>query len=129
MYLLDTNICIYFTRGRSERLRARMREMLPVGLAMSAITYGELSVGSRHSADPAGDTKLLNALVQVVPVKPFDRAAADAYGMLARSVGVQRKSFDRLIAAHALALGDILVTNNEADFADIPGLKVENWTI
>ena len=41
----------------------------------------------------------------------------------------KRRSFDRLIAAQELALDVILVTDNEKDFADIPGLKVENWTV
>ena len=40
-----------------------------------------------------------------------------------------RDRFDQLIAAHALALGITPATNNEADFADISGLKVENWTL
>jgi tRNA(fMet)-specific endonuclease VapC len=41
---------------------------------------------------------------------------------------MRRSSFDRLIAAHALALGFVLVTNNEKHFIDVPGLRVENWT-
>lgn len=106
-----------------------MRQAIGDGLCMSAITYGELAVGSRNSSDPAGDRKLLDALVQIVTVQPFDRLAADTYGALARLKGVQRRSFDRLIAAHALSLDLTLITNNQADFADIPGLRTENWTL
>jgi tRNA(fMet)-specific endonuclease VapC len=40
----------------------------------------------------------------------------------------RRASYDRLIAAHALSLDLTLITNNEGDFADVPGLRVENWT-
>ena len=39
------------------------------------------------------------------------------------------EALDRLLAAHALSIGATIVTNNEGDFADIPGLKVENWTL
>ena len=55
---------------------------------------------------------------------PFDEAAVRAYAALP----FRRGSFDRLIAAHALALDLTLVTSNVRDFADIPGLLVENWT-
>ncbi|PMZ78725.1 VapC toxin family PIN domain ribonuclease, partial [Pseudomonas sp. FW306-2-11AD] len=41
----------------------------------------------------------------------------------------KRARFDRLLAAHALSLGATIVTNNEADFADVPGLRVENWSV
>ncbi len=44
------------------------------------------------------------------------------------SIPFKRSRFDRLIAAQALSLGLTLVTNNERDFADVPDLKVENWT-
>ncbi|HYZ49124.1 MAG TPA: PIN domain-containing protein, partial [Sphingomonas sp.] len=59
-----------------------------------------------------------------VEVFPFDAAAARTYARLPFRGG----SFDRLIAAHALALGLVLVTNNERDFVDVPNLLVENWT-
>jgi tRNA(fMet)-specific endonuclease VapC len=36
---------------------------------------------------------------------------------------------DTLIACHALAENLILVTNNERDFARIPGLTIENWAV
>ena len=96
-------------------------------LGMSVISYAELSVGAR-SAKPE-DERQLAALAQIVRIIVFDNRAAESYGRLIRQIGVQRRSFDRLIAAHALALGITLITNNEADFADIPGLKVENWTL
>ena len=41
----------------------------------------------------------------------------------------KRARFDRLLAAHALSLGVTIITNNEADFADVPELAVENWTL
>jgi len=69
--------------------------------------------------------KVLEAFIRDVPPVPFDTAAARQYAEL----HFRRGSFDRLIAAHALALDLTLITNNERDFADIPDLRVENWTL
>jgi tRNA(fMet)-specific endonuclease VapC len=97
------------------------------GVAISSISLAELRVGARNiEADPE-DMKRLNLLVRLLTVRPFDEAAAEAYGQVARLIGVKRRSFDRLIAAHALALTCTLVTSNLSDFSPIPGLKVENW--
>jgi len=128
MYLLDTNICIAFAQGTVPALRERIRARFAQGLAMSAITLAELRVGARASTDPVGDGKRLDLLATLIPVRDFDAAAAESYGRVVREIGVRRRSFDRLIGAHALSLGLTLVTNNERDFADIPGLSVENWT-
>jgi tRNA(fMet)-specific endonuclease VapC len=128
VHLLDTNILIDFALGRSEPLRRRLLAALPGGLAMSAITYAELAVGSQKSHQPDEDRRRLDRLTQIVLVLPFDEKAAEAYGRLARLVGIGRGSFDRLIAAQALAAALPLVTSNVADFAEVPGLVVENWT-
>lgn len=128
MFLLDTNTCIDFILGRSDALRARMRREYARGLAISAVTLGELRVGPKHPGAEAEDERRLDQFVATLTVHDFDRSAADEYGAVARSVGVRRNSFDRLIGAHARALGLTLVTNNEPDFADIPGLRIENWT-
>lgn len=60
-----------------------------------------------------------------IPILSFDDAAAREYARLP----FKRARFDRLLAAHALSLRATIVTNNEADFADVPGLRVENWSV
>ena len=65
-----------------------------------------------------------------LPVLPFDAAAAETYGQIMAQIGwTRRQDFDRLIGAHALASGCTLVTANTADFSDIPGLIIEDWTL
>lgn len=128
MYMLDTNVCIDFALGRSEALRMRVRSAFDRGLAISAVTLAELRVGTRHPSAAPEDTRRLDRLVTLLRLHPFDAAAADDYGVLARQIGLRRSSFDRLIAAHARSLGLTLVTRNTADFADVPGLAVEGWT-
>lgn len=129
MYLLDTNICIDFVDGRSDVARQKMRDNRKAGLAISSITAAELLVGPKESDDPEGDQEKIERFLTVIDLIDFDRPAADAYADIVRRVGMKRRSFDRLIAGHALSLGLVLVTNNSKHFADVPGLKVENWTI
>ena len=52
----------------------------------------------------------------------------DSDAEMVRLVGVRRRGFDRLIGAQAMASAMVLVTRNEKDFADIPGLTVEDWS-
>lgn len=129
MYLLDTNICIDFVDGRSDVARRRVEAGFRNGLNISSITAGELLVGARRSSDPIEDTRRIERFIEVVRCHDFGEAAAGTYASIARQIGVRRKSFDRLIAAHALALGLILVTSNVKHFSDVAGLKVENWTV
>ncbi len=129
MYLLDTNICIDYVDGRSEPARRRVRENFANGLYVSAITEAELRVGPKTSEDPEGDAERLDRFLSILTVHAFDSQAAATYALLMRKIDVRRGSFDRLIAAHALALGLTLVTGNVKHFADVPGLMVENWTV
>lgn len=126
-YLLDTNACIDFLLGRSDPLARRMGQAFGQ-LSVSAITAAELRVGNRGSQDPVRDAKRVDTFLAALPVLPFDTEAAIAYAGMVRAIGMRRGSFDRLIAAQALVARATLVTNNERDFADIPGLATENWT-
>jgi tRNA(fMet)-specific endonuclease VapC len=120
-FLLDSNILIYLLRGLSPDARARVEQCHPGELVTSAIAYAEVMRKVPHDEMEQADVA---ALFDIVPIRPFDARAAKAY----RKVPFRRGKFDRLIAAHALALGLTLVTNNEDDFDDVQGLKIENWT-
>ena len=109
--------------GKNPVLRDRMTACEPGEIAISAISYAEVAYGTYIGKPPAQD--LLDAFVAVVPLVPFDQEAAESYARLP----FKRARFDRLLAAHALSVGAVVVTNNEADFVDVPGLVVENWTI
>ena len=126
MYLLDTNACIDFLAGRSEPLAARMGEHFGK-LFVSSISVAELMAGIRTSTEPERDAKKIDIFVASLETLDFDRACARRYGDVVRAIGVRRKSFDRLIGVQALERGLTLVTRNARDFADVPGLKIENW--
>lgn len=122
-YLLDSNIIIALVMNQDPGVYARASQCEAGEMVTSAICYAEVAFGSANEKPPA--TKQLRAFVEEVPVLDFDFKAAQAYATLP----FKRASYDRLIAAHALSHGLIVVTDNEADFRDVPELVVENWTV
>ncbi|MGQ0711405.1 MAG: type II toxin-antitoxin system VapC family toxin [Rhodoferax sp.] len=128
-YLLDTHICIYIIKRHPPEVLQRLESLAQGSAVMSVVTYAELRAGlEMQSAHRAQDERVLALLIQRIPVVPFSSADAEGFGVLRAAVRDRRRdTMDQLIAAHALSLGLTLVTNNEADFKDYPGLVVENW--
>jgi tRNA(fMet)-specific endonuclease VapC len=92
-------------------------------MVTSSIVLAEIAFGTERGDPPSMD--LLRAFVEEVPVLDFDYNAALAYATLP----YKRASFDRLIAAHALSHDLTVITENLSDFAELSGLRVENWTV
>lgn len=122
-FLIDADSAIFALSARFPVLRERLEACEPGDVAISAVSFAEIALGSHAGKPPAPD--LLDAFVAIVPILPFDEVAAREYARLP----FRRARFDRLLAAHALSIDATIVTNNEGDFADVPGLKVENWTV
>ena len=94
----------------------------PGEMVTSAIVFAEVARGTDwNNVEAAG---LVTDFFAAVPVLAFDQHAARVYADLA----FKRHRFDRLIGAHALALRLTVVTSNVADYADIQGLSLEDWT-
>ena len=122
-FLVDTSICIYILDAEIPELRKRI-ERVPAGaLVTSTIVAAELYAGI--DLGNAFETARMTALLDAIPVLPFGADAALIYGRMP----FKRGRFDRLIAAHALCLNLTVITANPKDFADIPGLCVEDWTV
>ncbi len=130
-YMLDTNICIYLIKNHPPQVLRRLEAQTQGDVVMSVVTYAELRAGlEMQSTQREHDEKVLSLLVTRIPVLPFTQADAACFGVLRAAVRDRRRNaMDRLIAAHAVNSGVILVTNNEADFKDYPGLAVENWAL
>ncbi|HRG15523.1 MAG TPA: type II toxin-antitoxin system VapC family toxin [Pseudomonadota bacterium] len=127
-YMLDTNICIYLMRNQPSSVARRFAACHVGDVVMSAITFAELEYGVSVSADPARDRATLTSLVADIPVASFGADAGVAYGPIRAATRDSRKDhLDKLIAAHAVALKLVLVTNNVRDFDKYPGLLIENW--
>ena len=75
-------------------------------------------------------SRIVEAFLAVARCEPWDAGCADAHGRLRASLarkGQRIGDFDEMIAAHALALRAILVTDNVRHFRRVDRLSVENW--
>ena len=128
-YLIDTNIAIHARDGTDavlDRLAEHDGEVL-----LSALSLAELQRGLyRDPTFTAIRQARLEVLLRGIPVLPFDATAARTYGGIIAQCGwVRGRDYDRMIAAHAITIGSVLVTDNESDFRDLPGLAMENWLV
>lgn len=129
-YLLDTNICITIIKQKPARVIRRLRKLSISDVGISTITLSELEYGVEKSSRPAQNKLALAQFLAPLEIVPYDDRAAAAYGSIRATLEKQGKpigALDLLIAAHALALGSTLVTNNESEFQRVPDLPVENW--
>lgn len=128
-YLLDTNTCIYIINRRPAEVFVRF-EALEVGeVGISSITGAELAFGVAKSGSDR-NRQALDKFLAPLEVCAFDEAAMRRYGSLRSQLerqGTPIGALDTLIAAHALALGCVLVTNNVREFQRVAGLALENW--
>ncbi len=129
MFLIDTNIAIHLRDG-FEPVLDKVAEQRDA-VALSALSLAELQRGLYKSPQHwAIRQARLTTILRSIPVLPFDATAAEAYGRVIAQIGwVKGRDFDRMIASHEISSGRILVTANTADFADVPGLTIENWTV
>lgn len=130
-WMLDTNTCIAIIRRRPEAALRRLRGKQIGQVGISSITLAELEFGAAKSQRAEQAKLALTEFLQPLEIAPFDEAAAADYGGLRAALegtGKPIGPLDTLIAAHALALGSVLVTNNSREFRRVPGLAVEDWT-
>jgi tRNA(fMet)-specific endonuclease VapC len=128
-YLIDTNIAIH-ARDGTDAVLDKLAEH-GGNVLLSALSLAELQRGIYRDSNFTGIRQSrLEVLLRGLPVVPFDASAALAYGRIIAQCGWARgRDYDRMIAAHAISTGCVLVTNNKADFRDIRGLSVENWVV
>jgi len=129
-HLLDTNICSYLMRRRPPLVVERLRALGPARVAVSVVTALELREGAELSPHPDEYHARVDVFLAAVRPLPLPIEAAKLGGRLRaglRRAGRRIGDLDTLIAAHALAAGLVLVTNNVREFSRVEGLRLENW--
>lgn len=128
-YLLDTNIVSDLVRNPQGRITARIRRVGEAQVCTSIIVAAELRYGSAKKQSPRLAAQLA-AILNALEVLPLEAPADETYGQLRAQLEQRGKLIganDLLIAAQAVTLGYVLVTDNEREFARVDGLKFENW--
>lgn len=148
IYLLDTDSLIYLIRGlkvitprtvgQAQLARAadqilnqcQTRQTGGDTIGLSTITVAELEFGARCSLDYNAESAAVRKVLAPFVIYDFDESCAEPYGVIRhelQTAGTTIGAMDLLIAAHAIALGATLVTNNVKEFSRLRELKLENW--
>ena len=128
-YLLDTNMVSDLVRHPQGRIADHVRNVGETKVCTSVVVAAELRYGAtkRASQRLSDQLEIVLGALDVVPIEvPVDVI----YGRLRahlEQAGTPIGANDLLIAAHALALGATIVTDNEREFSRIEGLPLENW--
>ena len=128
-YLLDTNIVSDLVRNPQGRVAKKIRDVGETQVCTSIIVAAELRYGATKKGAPRL-TAQVEAVLGALDVLPFEAPADTAYGLLRTRLELAGEPIggnDLLIAAQAVALGYVIVTNNEREFARIDDLPRENW--
>lgn len=129
MILLDTNICIYIINAKPPEVLARFHQFHLGDIGLSSVAAAELAYGVAKSGSER-NRRALEMFLAPLEIVPFDGNAIWAYGELRAALerrGQSIGSLDTMIAAHALSMDAVLVTNNTREFSRVPALKLENW--
>jgi tRNA(fMet)-specific endonuclease VapC len=129
-YLLDTNTIIYIRKSQPKSVTQAFDKLHAGEAAISVITFGELIYGVEKSSQKTAALEVLERMSQIMPVLALPETAATFYGAIRAELEAKGRIIgnnDLWMAAHALAAGLILVTNNEREFRRVKGLKIQNW--
>ncbi|MDQ8039837.1 MAG: type II toxin-antitoxin system VapC family toxin [Rickettsiella sp.] len=130
--MLDTNICIYIIKKRPTEVIKKFKTFHIGEICMSSISLAELMYGVEKSQYPKKNSTALGEFKLPLDILPFDEEVTHYYGRVRAYLekkGTSIGALDLMIAAHALCINSILVTNNIKEFSRVPKLRVENWYI
>lgn len=128
-YMLDTNLCIRVLRDKPAAIRERFN-LNTEALCISSIVLAELLHGAAKSARPEHHRREVEAFAARLEVVSFDAPAADHFANIRATLERQGRmigAYDLLIAAHARALGMVVITGNLDEFGRVEGLRCEDW--
>lgn len=129
IYLLDTNICVYWLNGES-KIKDKIISKSIDDLAISIITLAELQYDAYNSRSIERNLKKVKEFSSTINIYELDERSTDLYASIKAKLKAEGKildDFDILIAAIAIINNCILVTNNLKHFQRIKDLRIENW--
>jgi tRNA(fMet)-specific endonuclease VapC len=129
-YMLDTNMCIYIIKKHPENVLKKFKTLDVGDICISSITLAELMYGAYKSHHQQQNKIALEEFAAPLEIVPFDGSAVDHCGQVRAYLekkGTPIGSLDTMIAAIALSLDLLLVTNNVKEFSRVPHLKIEDW--
>jgi tRNA(fMet)-specific endonuclease VapC len=130
--MLDTDIASYIIKEHTPAIQARMAAILPSELCVSAVTRAELLYGLKRLPADHRLHLVVRQFLKIIRVVPWDAEAAGFYADIRHQLvtsGQQIGELDMMIAAHAISLGAVLVTNNTRHYGRINApLILENWS-
>ena len=129
-YMLDTNICVYLINKHPPQVIQKFKKIVDGHITMSSIVLSELMYGAYKSVHQEKNFNALEKLGLAIPVLPYDHLAAKCFGEIRTPLennGHTIGAYDLMIAAHALSIDAILVTNNLREFKRVKNLRCENW--
>ncbi|HEY0771730.1 MAG TPA: type II toxin-antitoxin system VapC family toxin [Sphingobacteriaceae bacterium] len=127
-FLLDTNICVYFAKGRYD-LDRKIEQAGVENCLLSEITIAELKFGVENSEHREKNRKAIEDFIRRFTIVPIFNCL-DVYAKektRLRQSGLSLDDFDLLIGATAIAHNLILVTRNVSHFRRMQGIEIENW--
>ena len=131
-YMLDTDTASYGLGSRAYGLRLRLKHTPGSSLHISSVVAGEMLFGIRGLPTQAPLAIAVTSFFARASILPWDLEAAKAYADVRYALTTSGQligALDMMIAAHALATGCILVSNNTRHFSRlVPPLQLENWT-
>jgi tRNA(fMet)-specific endonuclease VapC len=128
-YLLDTNAISALIKHPDGKAAKRVAALKAGELGTSIIVSAELKFGYLKKSSKRLEA-MIEGLLADFEIAPWEAPADLAYARLRAELEMRGRPIgqnDMLIAAHALVLNAILVTDNDKEFSRVPGLKVENW--
>ena len=132
IYLLDSNVCIAYLRGRNLPVRQRLAATLLGDICLCSVVKAELTYGVLRSDNAAVNRSRVDAFTQPYRSLPFDDAAAEQFAAIRHQLerqGITIGPYDLQIAAIALVNACTLVTHNMQEFSRIPSLLLEDWEL
>jgi tRNA(fMet)-specific endonuclease VapC len=131
MYFLDTNICIYYLKGKFPKLKGKLLSYNPEMIAIPAVVKAELFYGAEKSKKREGNLEKLKEFLLPFQIHGFSDSETKIYASVRSNLEKRGKLIgpnDLFIASIVLSHEGVLITNNIKEFRRVEGLLVEDWT-